>query len=76
MRISELIQEPLAEWRPSKADCDSPKRKSRSVYSSCVSQGYIAHQSKGKGHTDGNGNYLKGHKTKGKKYGGEAPDYS
>jgi hypothetical protein len=41
-----------------------------------VSQGYIAHQSKGKGHTDGNGNYLKGHKTKGKKYGGEAPDYS
>jgi hypothetical protein len=73
MRISEII---INEWRPSKHDCESPKRKSRSVYSSCVSQGYIAHQSKGKGHTDGQGNYLKGHKAKGKRYGGDVPDYS
>jgi hypothetical protein len=72
MRATEFI----SEWRPSQQDCESPKRKSRSVYSSCVSQGYIAHQSKGRGHTDGHGNYLKGHKSKGKKYGGDVPDYS
>ena len=48
----------------------------RSDYSSCVAQGLRAHTSKGKGHTDGKGNYLKGKKKKSVKYGGDVPDYS
>ena len=55
--------------------CRSPKRLGRSDYSSCVSQGLRAHQSKGKGHTDGNGHYLKGHKAKSVHYGGPVKDY-
>ena len=56
--------------------CRSPKRLGRSDHSSCVAQGLRPHQSKGKGHTDGRGHYLKGHKTKSVKYGGTTPDYS
>jgi hypothetical protein len=56
--------------------CRSTKRLGRSDYSSCVSQGLRAHTSKGKGHTDGHGNYLKGKKAKSTQYGGDVPDYS
>lgn len=56
--------------------CRSTKRLGRSDYSSCVSQGLRAHSSKGKGHTDGHGNYLKGKKAKSTQYGGDVPDYS
>lgn len=56
--------------------CRSPKRLGRSDHSSCVAQGLRPHQSKGKGHTDGNGHYLKGHKAKSVKYGGNVKDYS
>ena len=55
--------------------CRSTKRLGRSDYSSCVSQGLRAHQSKGKGHTDGHGNYLKGKKAKSTQYGGDVKDY-
>jgi len=55
--------------------CRSPKRLGRSDHSSCVSQGLRPHQSKGKGHTDGHGNYLKGKKAKSVKYGGSVKDY-
>jgi hypothetical protein len=55
--------------------CRSPKRLGRSDYSSCVSQGLRPHQSKGKGHTDGNGHYLKGRKAKSVHYGGNVKDY-
>jgi hypothetical protein len=71
MRASEFINE----WKATAKDCNKPRRKSRAMYSSCVSQGFIAHQSKGKGHTDGNGNYLKGHKSKSVQYGGNVKDY-
>jgi hypothetical protein len=54
--------------------CRSSKRLGRSDHSSCVSQGLRAHQSKGKGHTDGQGNYIKGKKIRGKAYGGPLPD--
>jgi hypothetical protein len=71
MRASEFISE--------KTDpklCRSTKRLGRSDYSSCVAQGLRAHTSKGKGHTDGHGHYLKGKKVKSVKYGGPAKDYS
>jgi hypothetical protein len=55
--------------------CRSPKRLGRSDYSSCVSQGLRPHQSKGKGHTDGHGHYLKGRKAKSIHYGGAVKDY-
>lgn len=55
--------------------CRSTKRLGRSDQSSCVSQGLRAHQSKGKGHTDGHGNYLKGKKAKSTQYGGDVKDY-
>ena len=55
--------------------CRSTKRLGRSDYSSCVSQGLRPHQSKGKGHTDGHGNYLKGKKAKSVKYGGSVKGY-
>jgi hypothetical protein len=56
--------------------CRSTKRLGRSDYSSCVAQGLRPHQSKGKGHTDGHGNYLKGKKSKTVRYGGPVNDYS
>jgi hypothetical protein len=61
--------------RTDPAVCRSPKRLGRSDHSSCVSQGLRPHQSKGKGHTDGNGNYLKGRKAKSVHYGGNVKDY-
>jgi hypothetical protein len=54
--------------------CRSSKRLGSSDHSSCVSQGLRAHQSKGKGHTDGQGSYIKGKKIRGSKYGGPLPD--
>ena len=75
LSTEELLSNELAEWRTSQQDCNSPKRLSRSAYSSCVSQGYRSHSSKGKGHTDGHGKYLKGHKAKSVAYGGDVKDY-
>jgi len=69
MRAHEFITE---KTKPSL--CRSPKRLGSSDHSSCVSQGLRPHNSKGKGHTDGKGNYIKGKKIKGSKYGGPLPD--
>ena len=55
--------------------CRSTKSLGNSDQSSCVSQGLRPHKSKGKGHTDGHGNYLKGKKAKGVQYGGDVKDY-
>jgi hypothetical protein len=66
------------EFLPEKASpklCRSSKKLGSSDQSSCVSQGLRAHQSKGKGHTDGHGNYLKGKKAKSVQYGGPVKDY-
>jgi hypothetical protein len=71
MRAHEFVTEKKA----SQELCRSPKRLSRSMYSSCVSQGLRAHSSKGQGHTDGHGNYLKGKKAKSVQYGGAVKDY-
>ena len=75
MKIFELLEQDLDE-KTSAALCRSPKRLGRSDHSSCVSQGLRPHQSKGKGHTDGKGHYLKGKKAKSVKYGGSVPDYN
>jgi len=72
MRAHEFI----SERKTPAALCHSGRRLGRSDYSSCVSQGLKAHTSKGKGHTDGHGNYLKGKKRKSVKYGGDVPDYN
>jgi len=56
--------------------CRSPKKLGNSDQSSCVAQGLRAHTSKGKGHTDGNGHYVKGRKAKSVRYGGNVKDYS
>lgn len=71
MRAIEFINE-----KTDAALCRSPKRLGRSDHSSCVAQGLRPHQSKGKGHTDGKGNYVKGQKAKSVKYGGPVKDYS
>lgn len=62
--------------KASPALCRSTKRLGYSDHCSCVSQGLRPHSSKGKGHTDGNGHYVKGKKAKGVKYGGGVKDYS
>lgn len=72
--LTELTDIELDEKASAKL-CRSTKRLGRSDYSSCVSQGLRAHQSKGKGHTDGHGNYLKGKKAKSTQYGGDVKDY-
>jgi len=56
--------------------CHSTKTLGYSDHCSCVSQGLRPHSSKGKGHTDGHGNYTKGKKAKGTAYGGSVKDYS
>ena len=71
MRAHEFITERKT---PAKL-CRSGRRLGRRDYSSCVSQGLKAHTSKGKGHTDGKGHYLKGKKAKSRKYGGDVPSY-
>jgi hypothetical protein len=71
MRAREFISE-----KTDAALCRSGRRLGRSDYSSCVAQGLRAHTSKGKGHTDGKGHYLKGKKKKSTQYGGDVPDYS
>ena len=76
MRIHELFDSvELLEKKASARLCRSGKRLGRSMYNSCVSQGLRAHQSKGIGHTDGNGNYLKGKTAKSIHYGGDVKDY-
>ena len=75
MKIFELLEQDLDE-KTSAALCRSPKRLGRSDHSSCVSQGLRPHQSKGKGHTDGKGHYLKGKKARSVKYGWSVPDYN
>jgi hypothetical protein len=55
--------------------CRSKKKLGSSDHASCVSQGLRAHRSKGQGHTDGHGNYVKGKKAAGEKYGGPVKDY-
>ena len=70
MRAFEFISE-----KTDPSVCRSPKRLGRSDHSSCVSQGLRPHNSKGKGHTDGHGNYLKGKKAKSVHYGGSVKDY-
>ena len=69
MRIQELLE------KTDPKRCRSPKRLGRSDHNSCVSQGLRPHQSKGKGHTDGNGNYIKGRKAKSVNYGGPVKNY-
>lgn len=71
MRAHEFITEKA---KPSL--CRSSKKLGASDQASCVSQGLRAHTSKGKGHTDGHGHYVKGHRAKGSKYGGPVIDYS
>ena len=73
MRAQEFITE-----KASVKLCRSTKSLGVSDQSSCVSQGLRAHQSKGKGHTDGHGHYVKGKKGsagKSVKYGGPVKDY-
>jgi hypothetical protein len=72
MRAHEFIFERKA----SQSLCRSARKLGNSDQSSCVSQGLRAHSSKGKGHTDGKGNYLKGKRRKSVQYGGDVPDYS
>jgi hypothetical protein len=76
MRINELFEDQCTcevfideRWVKAKR-CLSPKKLGNSDRSQCVSRGLIPHYSKGKGHTDGKGNYVKGKKIKGVKYGG------
>lgn len=70
MRAHEFVSE-----KASPKLCRSKKKLSASMQSSCVSQGLRAHQSTGKGHTDGKGNYIKGKKIKGSAYGGPVKSY-
>ena len=60
MRANEFISERKA----SPKLCRSTKKLGASDQSSCVAQGLRAHRSKGKGHTDGHGTYVKGKKMK------------
>jgi hypothetical protein len=74
MRAYEFISERKASAKL----CRSHKSLGASDQASCVSQGFRAHQSKGKGHTDGHGNYVKGKKGmagKSVQYGGPVKDY-
>jgi len=71
MRAHEFIFE-----KTKAALCRSGRTLGASDQSSCVAQGLRAHTSKGKGHTDGKGHYLKGKKRKSVNYGGDVPDYS
>lgn len=71
MRAHEFITE-----KASTKLCRSTKKLGASDQASCVSQGLRAHSSKGRGHTDGHGRYVKGRKMKGEKYGGPVIDYS
>jgi len=71
MRAHEFIFE-----KTNKTLCHSGRKLGASDHASCVAQGLRAHTSKGKGHTDGHGHYLKGKKRKSVKYGGDVPDYS
>ena len=72
MRANEFISERKASAKL----CRSRKKLGASDQSSCVAQGLRAHQSKGKGHTDGHGTCVKGKKMKSVHYGGSVEDYS
>ena len=71
MRANEFVTE-----KATAKLCRSTKSLGVSDQSSCVSQGLRPHHSKGKGHTDGHGEYVKGKKAKGVQYGGSVKDYS
>lgn len=75
MRAIEFIEPDMDEAKASPRLCRSNKPLGQSMQSSCVSQGLRPHKSKGKGHTDGKGHYVKGKRIKGKRYGGPLPDY-
>lgn len=76
-------EDEVEEWKASPKQCRSSNL-GASAHSSCVAQGLIAHQSKGKGHTTGQGTpgkkgtgvYTKTKKLKSAKYGGPVKDYS
>ena len=72
MRANEFT---IQEKKASPKLCRSTKTLGRSQQNSCVSQGLRPHASKGKGHTDGHGNYTKGHKAKSVNYGGDVKNY-
>lgn len=76
---SEDIQQALAEWKASKELCTSGKPNSAigaSALASCKSQGYRSREGN-KSHKLGTKRVrVQGKKIKGKKYGGELPDWS
>lgn len=82
MRIEELLEnndQELADWQATRSLCKSSKPDSAlgaSALASCKSQGYRRREGK-KSHKVGKKRItMGGKKIKGKKYGGEIPDYS
>lgn len=81
MRIEELLEnndQELADWQATRSLCKSSKPDSAlgaSALASCKSQGYRRREGK-KSHKVGKKRVtMGGKKIKGKKYGGEIPDY-
>lgn len=78
MKITEVVDRPVDEAPASKKLCTSSKPDSAlgaSNLASCKSQGFRAREG-GKSHKIGNKRvHVKGKKIKGKKYGGELPDW-
>jgi hypothetical protein len=78
MKITEVIDQPVDEAPASKKLCTSSKPDSAlgaSNLASCKSQGFRAREG-GKSHKLGSKRVtVKGKKLKGKKYGGELPDW-
>ena len=81
MRIEELLEnndQELADWQATRSLCKSSKPDSAlgaSALASCKSQGYRRREGK-KSHKVGKKRItMGGKKIKGKKYGGEIPDY-
>lgn len=82
MRIEELLEnndQELADWQATRSLCKSSKPDSAlgaSALASCKSQGYRRREGK-KSHKVGKKRItMGGKKIKGKKYGGEIPDWS
>lgn len=79
MKINEVIDQDIDEAPASKKLCTSSKPDSAlgaSNLASCKSQGFRAREG-GKSHKIGHSRvHVKGKKIKGKKYGGELPDWS
>lgn len=74
--LTEVSDVEFDEAKASPKLCRSTKKLGASMQSSCVSQGLRRHRSKGKGHTDGHGNYIKGKFAASVRYGGDVEDYS